>query len=107
MKEGEKLAKTVNKTELIKDVTEYAGFAKHSEGERALQAALDAIAGALEEGKSVAIQGFGTFALMEKPETTGRNPQTGESITIAAHTVVKFKPSEKLKATVKNVKVAE
>jgi len=51
----------------------------------------------LKEGEDVTLVGFGTFAVGERAERSGRNPQTGEAITIAAKNVVKFKPGKALR----------
>ena len=57
---------------------------------------LDAIADALKEGDKVALLGFGTFSISERPARTGINPATKEKIQIAAKKVIKFKPGAEL-----------
>uniref|UniRef100_UPI0040270076 HU family DNA-binding protein n=1 Tax=Prevotella sp. TaxID=59823 RepID=UPI0040270076 len=61
-----------------------------------------AVKNALVNAGEVRIDGFGTFKSVDKPERTGRNPRTGESITIAAHKDVVFKAAKALKMTVNN-----
>ena len=66
----------------------------------AVDTVFDSISKALSEGDSFTLIGFGTFSISERAERKGRNPQTGEEITIAAKKVVKFKPGKKLKEAV-------
>lgn len=86
----------MNKAELIDAVAAAADIEK-STATRALQAALDNIAGALKKGDQVVLVGFGTFAVKERAARTGRNPKTGEEIKIAAAKVPGFKPGKALK----------
>ena len=80
----------MNKSELIDSIAESADLPKAAAG-RALDAAIEAITSSLAKGDSVALVGFGTFAVKERAARTGRNPQTGKEITIAAKNVIKFK----------------
>jgi DNA-binding protein HU-beta len=86
----------VNKTELIDRIAEEADISKASAG-RALDAALDAITDALKAADPVSLVGFGTFTVRERAARTGRNPQTGAPIQIAAAKVPAFKPGKGLK----------
>lgn len=85
----------MNKTELVNMVAEKAQLNK-VDAKKALDAVLESIGQALAKEDKVQLIGFGTFAVVEKPERTGINPRTKEKITIAARKVVKFKPSESL-----------
>lgn len=89
----------MNKSELIEAVAASADLSKASAG-RALDAALDAITAALKEGDSVALVGFGTFAVKPRAARTGRNPQTGQPIEIKAANVPGFKAGKALKDAV-------
>ncbi len=89
----------MNKSELIDAIAASADLSKASAG-RALDAALEAVTGALKEGDSVALVGFGTFSVKERAARTGRNPQTGNPIEIAAATVPAFKAGKALKDSV-------
>jgi DNA-binding protein HU-beta len=89
----------VNKQELIDAVAESADLPKAS-ATRALEAVIDAITGALQKGDSVSLVGFGSFVVKERPARTGRNPQTGATINIAAAKVPSFKPGKALKDAV-------
>lgn len=89
----------MNKSELIDVVAQNADITKASAGQ-AVEAALDAIAGALKSGDTVALVGFGTFSVRERGARTGRNPRTGETIEIAASRVPAFKAGKALKDAV-------
>lgn len=89
----------VNKTELIEAIAASADIPKAAAG-RALDAVVESITGALKNGDSVVLVGFGTFAVKERAARTGRNPQTGEEIKIAAAKVPGFKPGKALKDAV-------
>ena len=67
-----------------------------ADAKKALDATLNAIADALKEGDKVALLGFGTFAVTERPARTGINPATKEKIEIAAKKVIKFKAGAEL-----------
>ena len=89
----------MNKSELIAAIAESANLTKVDSG-RALEATLSAIENALKAGNSVALVGFGTFAVKERAERTGRNPQSGAEITIAAAKIPSFKAGKGLKEAV-------
>lgn len=86
----------MNKSDLINKIAEDAELS-NAAAKRALDSALQAIQEALKEGESVVILGFGTFSATKKSERVGRNPQTGEEMTIAARTVPRFSPGATLK----------
>ena len=88
----------MNKTDLVNAIAA-AGVSK-ADSKKAVDAVLDAISGALKEGDKVAILGFGTFAVSERPARTGINPATKEKIQIEAKKVIKFKPGAELAASV-------
>ncbi|WP_286241070.1 HU family DNA-binding protein [Neptuniibacter halophilus] len=89
----------MNKSELIDAIAASADIPKAAAG-RALDATLEAVTGALQNGDSVALVGFGTFSVKERAARTGRNPQTGNPIEIAAATLPTFKPGKALKDAV-------
>ncbi len=93
--------KRVNKSELIEAIAVSAELPKASAG-RALDAVIESITGALKEGGSVALVGFGTFDVKNRAARTGRNPQTGQPIQIAASKVPGFKAGKALKDAVNN-----
>ena len=86
----------MNKTQLIDVVAKAAGM-KKKEAEVAVEAVFDAIADALADGDKVQIIGFGTFEAKAQAEREGRNPLTGEKITIAACKRPAFAASQALK----------
>lgn len=89
----------LNKTQLIAKVAAEAGMTK-VDAEKAVKSALGVINGELATGGSVTLIGFGTFSVMERAARTGKNPQTGATIKIAAKKVAKFKPGKALAETV-------
>lgn len=68
--------------------------------QQALAAILDEITNALSRGDSVSLVGFGTFECRHRATRTGKNPQTGEALTIAASTTVGFKPGKSLREAI-------
>lgn len=85
----------MNKTELVSAIADKAGLSK-ADSKAALEAALEAISGALKKEDKVQLLGFGTFAVTEKPAREGINPRTKEKIQIPARKVVKFKAADLL-----------
>jgi len=86
----------MNKAELIDAISKDANLTKADAG-RALDAFISNVKGALKEEDRVALVGFGSWSVTERAERTGRNPQTGKTITIPAKKVVKFRPGAELK----------
>ena len=86
----------MNKTELIAAVAEKAEISK-KDAEKAVKAFTDAVAEELAKGGKVQLVGFGNFEVSERPARAGRNPRTGETMTIAASKTPKFKPGKALK----------
>jgi DNA-binding protein HU-beta len=89
----------VNKAELIDAVAESADLPKAA-ATRAIDAVIDSITTALKAGDTVSLVGFGAFSIKARPARTGRNPQTGAAIDIAASNVPVFKPGKALKDSV-------
>lgn len=73
---------------------------KKTEASKAVSAVIHSIQDALKKGGKVAIAGFGTFEVVDRPAREGRNPQTGATIKIAASKAVKFKPGKGLRDAV-------
>ena len=80
----------MNKADLVAAIAAEAGLTK-AQAQGALEATVNAIAGALQKGESVQLVGFGTFSVAEKAARQGVNPKTGAKIEIAAKKVAKFK----------------
>ena len=80
----------MNKTDLVAAVAAQAGLTK-AQAQKAVEATVDAIAGALKGGDKVQLVGFGTFSVVEKAAREGVNPATSAKIQIPAKKVAKFK----------------
>jgi DNA-binding protein HU-beta len=89
----------MNKSQLVEAIAQHANLTK-ADAERALDGFIKTIETTLKAGDPIALVGFGTFAVKARAERTGRNPQTGQEITIAATKVPSFKPGKSLKDTV-------
>ena len=89
----------MNKNELIAAVSDQAGLTK-ADASKAVEAVFDTITGALKKNDDVRLVGFGTFSVSQRKASTGRNPRTGEPMTIAASTQPKFKAGKGLKDAV-------
>ena len=89
----------MTKAELVAKIAEKAGLSK-KDAEAALNAFMDSVKEALSAGEKVSLVGFGTFEVVERAERKGRNPQTGEEITIPATKAPKFRPGKGLKEAV-------
>ena len=90
----------MNKSELIAKIAEKSGLNQKDAG-KALDGLTQAVSDALANGENVTLVGFGTFSVKERAARTGRNPQTGEEIQIAASKVPIFKAGKALKDAVK------
>lgn len=89
----------MNKSELVDTIAEVADVPKAVAG-RALEAMVGSITSALKGGDQVVLVGFGTFTVKDRAARTGRNPQTGEPIEIAAAKIPSFKAGKALKDAV-------
>ncbi|MFN8206563.1 MAG: HU family DNA-binding protein [Bacteroidales bacterium] len=90
----------MNKAQLIDAIAADAKLTK-ADANKALDAFVKATTVALKKGDRVALVGFGSFSVVKRNARTGRNPQTGKEIKIAAKKVVKFKAGAELAAAVK------
>ncbi len=90
----------MNKTELVAAIAEKAEISK-KDADKAVAALIETVTEALKAGDKIQLVGFGTFEVRERPERTGRNPQTKETITIPASKVPAFKAGAALKNAVK------
>lgn len=89
----------MNKSELIEAVAAAADIPKAAAG-RAVDAVVETVTNALKSGDQVVLVGFGTFAVKDRAARTGRNPQTGQPIEIAAAKIPGFKAGKALKDAV-------
>lgn len=90
----------MNKQELVAAIAAEAGLTK-KDAEKALNATTGAISKALAKGENTQLIGFGTFSVSKRAARTGRNPQTGKEIKIAAKKVAKFKAGKALSESLK------
>lgn len=86
----------MTKADMIDVIYEEIGFSKR-ESAKITETMLDIIKETLERGENVKLFGFGSFNIQHKRARLGRNPQTGEPITISARRVLSFKPSNVLR----------
>lgn len=89
----------MNKAELIDAMASNAGLSK-ADAKRALDGFVDATTTALKKGDRISLVGFGSFSVSNRAARTGRNPQTGKEIKIAAKNVVRFKAGSELSGKV-------
>ncbi|MBP8850164.1 MAG: HU family DNA-binding protein [Breznakibacter sp.] len=85
----------MNKQQLVDAIAEKSGLSK-VDSKKALEAFVEVTGSALKGGDRVALVGFGSFSVSERPARTGRNPQSGKEIVIPAKKIVKFKPGSEL-----------
>lgn len=86
----------MNKADLVAAMAENTGVSK-KDAEASLKAFTDVVAEELKKGEKIQLVGFGTFEVSERAARTGRNPQTGAEMTIAASKAPKFKAGKALK----------
>ena len=86
----------MNKTELVEKIAKETGLTK-KDTEAALKSFIEVVTNELSKSGEVSLIGFGTFTTAKRKATTGRNPQTGAPIKIAASTQPKFRPGKSLK----------
>jgi DNA-binding protein HU-beta len=89
----------LNKNDLISTVAGDSGLSKADAG-RAVDGVFDAITRLLKNGQEVRLVGFGTFSVARRAASMGRNPRTGERISIPASNQPKFKAGKQLKGSV-------
>ncbi len=89
----------MNKAELIEAIASESGLSK-ADAKRALDGFVNATTGALKKGDRISLVGFGSFSVSNRAARTGRNPQTGKEIKIAAKNVVRFKAGSDLQGKV-------
>lgn len=89
----------MTKADLVENVYLRTGFSK-KESADIVETVFDLMKSTLEAGEKIKIAGFGNFLVKEKASRRGRNPQTGDEITISARRILTFKPSQVLKAAI-------
>ena len=89
----------MNKQDLIGQVADRAGLSR-TDTARAVETMLEVITSALKRGDEVRLVGFGNFSVTRRKASTGRNPRTGEPMSIKATSQPKFRPGKVLKDSV-------
>jgi|SRR5262245_26695517 integration host factor subunit alpha len=89
--------RTMTKADIIENVYERVGGFSKKDAAQIVEAVFDIIKKTLESGEKIKLSGFGNFVVRDKNSRIGRNPQTGDEITISARRVLTFKPSQVLK----------
>ncbi|MFL1462051.1 integration host factor subunit alpha [Roseococcus sp. DSY-14] len=90
---------TLTRSGLAEAIYAAVGLSR-SESAALLEAVLEAVSAALEDGQQVKITGFGTFAVRHKGQRVGRNPKTGEEVPIPPRRVLAFRPSQQLRGRI-------
>jgi len=89
----------MTKADLVERIHTNTGFTKKDSADM-LESVFSVIKSTLEAGEKIKIAGFGNFEVKQKSDRVGRNPQTGETITIEARRILSFKPSTLLKQAI-------
>ena len=94
---GHEGTETMTKADIIEAVYDQIGFSKKETAE-VVELVFETMKDTLADGDKIKISGFGNFVVRDKRARPGRNPQTGEAITISQRKVLTFKPSQVLKS---------
>ena len=97
---------TLTKADIADSLFTQLGIGKR-EAKRFVELFFEEIRTALENGEQIKLSGFGNFELRDKVQRPGRNPKTGEEIPIEARRVVTFRPGQKLKSIIEDLKPEE
>jgi integration host factor subunit alpha len=89
--------RTMTKADIIENVYERVGGFSKKDASQIVEAVFDIIKDTLARGEKIKLSGFGNLVVRDKNARIGRNPQTGDEITISARRVLTFKPSQVLK----------
>ncbi|MBK5273531.1 MAG: integration host factor subunit alpha [Desulfuromonadales bacterium] len=89
----------MTKADIVERIHQKIGFSKKESSEM-VESVFSILKNTLEAGEKIKIAGFGNFVVKQKTDRRGRNPQTGDTITIAARRILTFKPSQVLKNSI-------
>ena len=89
----------MTKADIVERIHQKIGFSKKESSEM-VESVFSILKNTLESGEKIKIAGFGNFVVKAKADRRGRNPQTGDEITISARRILTFKPSQVLKASI-------
>ena len=90
----------MTRSDLVEELAALLPFLMQRDAEQAVKALHDAIVDALVQGQRIEIRGFGSFSIHHRPERTGRNPRSGESVLVPAKRLPHFKPGKALREAV-------
>ena len=90
----------MTRSDLVEELAALLPFLMQRDAEQAVKALQDAIVDALVQGQRIEIRGFGSFSILHRPERTGRNPRSGESVLVPAKRLPHFKPGKALREAV-------
>ncbi|GAB4399704.1 MAG: integration host factor subunit beta [Rhodoferax sp.] len=91
---------TINRSDLVEALAQRCRAINQRDAEMAVKTILDAIGDALVRGQRVEIRGFGSFSVNDRPARQGRNPRSGQSVSIPRRRVPHFKPGKALREAV-------
>ena len=94
------IKRTVTKTELIESLSRKQGHLAYKDVELAVKSLLEMMSKTLSSGERIEIRGFGSFSLHFRPPRVGRNPKTGDSVSLSGKYVPHFKPGKELREQV-------
>ncbi|NOQ80488.1 MAG: integration host factor subunit beta [Gammaproteobacteria bacterium] len=97
----------MTKSELIEALAQKQSQLAYKDVELAVKSMLDLMAQTLASGERIEIRGFGSFSLHYRPPRTGRNPKTGDAVTLASKYVPHFKPGKELRERVNKTRSKE
>ena len=97
----------MTKSELIEALAQKQSQLAYKDVELAVKSMLDLMAQTLASGDRIEIRGFGSFSLHYRPPRTGRNPKTGDAVTLASKYVPHFKPGKELRERVNKTRAKE
>lgn len=89
----------MTKADIVERIHQQVGFLKKESAE-VVESVFSILKDTLESGEKIKIAGFGNFVVKQKADRRGRNPQTGDTITINARRILTFKPSQVLKSAI-------
>ncbi len=98
----ELLTRSMMKSELIERIARKQSHLAYKDIELAVKGLLEQMSNALSSGERIEIRGFGSFSLHYRPPRSGRNPKTGDSVSLPGKHVPHFKPGKELRERVNN-----
>lgn len=96
------MSNVITKSELIEKIAQKQGHLQHKDIELSVKSMIEQMSHALSSGERIEIRGFGSFSLHFRPPRIGRNPKSGENVTLTEKYVPHFKPGKKLRERVNN-----